>query len=127
LSFRDFLAQSHLGLISTQHVGDKVRAVQSDERGEVIPDCLIEDIKDPVDHPADFVPELTFLEGYAYLALNMDYFKMVAVEIIRRTRVLQVAKLDRALLSSIVLECMRNLFVAWRSCGSRRLDLEDIF
>ena len=119
--FRDFSARSLLGLISSHHVGDEVRAVENDERGEVVPSHLVKDIKDPVDHPADFVPELTFLERHEYLALLIDHFKMAAVFL-----VLRVAKLDRALFV-FMLEFMNNLFVAWGSCGCRRLSLEDIF
>ena len=69
LSFRGFLAQSRLGLISSQHVGDKVRAVENDEGGEVVPDCLVKDIKEPVDHPANAIEELAIRERHAYLAL----------------------------------------------------------
>ena len=97
LSFRGFLAQSHLGLISSQYVGDIVRGVENDERSEVIPDCLVKDITDPVDHPADFVPEFTFLEGHEYLAFIIDLFKMVASPIPFATNEFQAAEFDRAL------------------------------
>ena len=120
MSFSGFLAQSHLGLISPQHVGDIVRAVENDKWGKVVPDCLVKDIEDPVDHSANFVPELTFLEGHKYLALIMDCFKMATVD-----HVLRVAKLLRALFS-FMLQVMANLFVTRSSCGSRRLNLKDI-